>query len=64
MKITMINFRCHTNSTFEFPDNGMVLLSGDGGVGKSTTLIAIIYALYGEYPIKVKKLLMVALHAK
>lgn len=55
MKITMTNFRCHVNSTFEFPDEGMILLSGDGGAGKSTTFLAIIYALYGKFPAKVKK---------
>ncbi len=51
----MINFRCHENSTFEIPDAGMTLLSGGNGAGKSTVLLAIIYALYGQYPQKVKK---------
>jgi DNA repair exonuclease SbcCD ATPase subunit len=55
MKITMTNFRCHVNSTFEIPDLGMILLSGDGGAGKSTVLLGIIYALYGKMPMKVKK---------
>jgi DNA repair exonuclease SbcCD ATPase subunit len=51
----MTNFRCHVNSRYEIPDIGMIQLSGDGGAGKSTTLLGIIYALYGKMPLKVKK---------
>lgn len=55
LRITMTNFRCHVNSTFDIPDEGMVRIAGYSGSGKSTTFLAIIYALYGKYPSKVKK---------
>ena len=48
MKITICGFRCYkTPTTFEFQDDGTILLSGPSGVGKSTILMAINYALYG-----------------
>lgn len=55
MKITLKNFRFHTDRTFEFPKEGLVALSGGSGTGKSTILSAIVYALYGKIPGKVKK---------
>lgn len=38
---------CHSNKTFEFNDNGLILLKGLNGSGKSTILKAIYFALYG-----------------
>ena len=46
MKIHLKNFRCYTNKTFDIKDNGLVLISGQSGVGKSTILIAINFCLY------------------
>jgi exonuclease SbcC len=47
MKITLKNFRCYENSSFNFGDKGIVLVSGQSGVGKSSIFIAIYFALYG-----------------
>ena len=55
MKIICRNFRCHEDATFEFPDTGLVLLSGDSGAGKSSVLAAFVYALYGKLPGKIRK---------
>lgn len=51
MKIQLKNFRCHRKASFEIPDEGLILLLGDSGAGKSTIFNAILYAFYG----KVKK---------
>lgn len=48
MRLVLKNFRCYTNSTFEIPDSGLVLLSGESGRGKTTLLNAIAYVLYGN----------------
>jgi len=48
MKIQLVNFGCWTNETFEFNSEGMNLLSGPSGYGKSTVLRAIIFALFGK----------------
>lgn len=49
MKITLNNFRCYKETTtFEFDDVGSILLSGMSGVGKSTILMAINFALNNE----------------
>lgn len=55
MRITLKNFRCHTDSTFTIPDQGLVALSGNNGAGKSSVFAAISYALYGKIPGKIKK---------
>ncbi len=55
MKITLKNFRCHANRSFDIPDKGLVALSGRSGAGKSTVLSAIVYAFYGKIPGKSKK---------
>ena len=34
MKITLKNFRCYENETFDFGENGITLLSGSSGAGK------------------------------
>jgi DNA repair exonuclease SbcCD ATPase subunit len=47
MKLTLKNFRCYTNKTFDFGKDGLVLLSGMSGVGKSTVFMAINFCLYG-----------------
>ena len=48
MRLTLKNFRSHRNATFDIPEKGLVLLSGESGVGKSTIFKAISYALYGN----------------
>lgn len=55
MKIELTNFRCHISKTINLPDTGLVAISGDSGVGKSTVLSSIVYALYGVIPGKYKK---------
>jgi len=47
MKLTLKNFRCYTNQTFEFDDDEITLISGPSGRGKTTILIAIQFALFG-----------------
>lgn len=44
--ITLNNIRSYTNQTIYFPE-GIILLSGDIGSGKSTILLAIEFALFG-----------------
>lgn len=52
MKITLENFRCHTKTTFELPDKGLVALSGKKGKGKTSLLQGIVFALFGECSVK------------
>jgi DNA repair exonuclease SbcCD ATPase subunit len=47
MKLTLKNFRCYTDRVFEF-DEGLFLIEGRSGVGKSTILNAILFVLYGK----------------
>lgn len=54
MKIILKNFRCHVNSTFEFPDKGFISITGENGSGKSAILSGISFALYGKVPDKNK----------
>ncbi|MDB4769364.1 SMC family ATPase [bacterium] len=46
MKLTFNNFRWYEDGGIELPDDGLTLLSGESGVGKSTILEAILYALF------------------
>jgi len=55
MILTLKNFRCHVDRTFELPDEGLIALVGSSGAGKSTIFSAIVYALYGKIPGKNKK---------
>lgn len=47
MKINLVNFGCWKNKSFEFKPNGLNLLSGPSGQGKTTIIRAIVFALYG-----------------
>lgn len=46
VSLTLHNIRSYTQAKIDFP-TGIVLLSGDIGSGKSTTLLAIEFALFG-----------------
>lgn len=48
MKLVLKNFRCHRDGVYVIPDSGLHLLCGESGVGKSSLLSAIIFALYGK----------------
>lgn len=48
MKLVLKNFRLYIDKTFEFGENGIVLISGPSGAGKSSILDGIKYALYGK----------------
>ena len=47
MKLHLVNFRCYSDKTFEFGDDGLVLITACSGAGKSTILMAIQFALFG-----------------
>lgn len=48
MKLELENFRHHRSKTIELPNQGVILLSGESGSGKSTILTAIEFVLYGK----------------
>ena len=48
MKITLTNFKCWENKSFTFPDNGICLLNGKSGKGKSSILDAILFCVSGK----------------
>ena len=47
MKIILKNFRCYENKTFDFGKTGIILLSGPSGIGKTSILSGIYFALFG-----------------
>jgi exonuclease SbcC len=47
MRLELVNFRCWKKKTFDFPDEGLVLLSGGSGGGKTSILSSIYFVLYG-----------------
>ena len=47
MRIHLKNFRCYEDKVFDFGENGLTLLSGSSGAGKSTIMIAIHFVLFG-----------------
>jgi len=46
MKLTLKNFRCWEDKTFDFGEIGLILLSGSSGAGKTSILLAIQFVLY------------------
>ena len=48
MKLTLENFRCYEKKELDFGDNGLTLINGSSGVGKSTLMMAIEFALFGS----------------
>ena len=47
MKLHLKNFRIYEDKKFDLGENGITLISGKSGQGKSTILLAITFALYG-----------------
>jgi len=48
MKVILTNFKCYASRTFEIDENGITLIHGPSGIGKSTVCAAINFALYGS----------------
>ena len=48
MKIYLKNFKCWTSKIITLEDNGIQLLSGESGKGKSSVLDALYFCLYGN----------------
>ena len=47
MKVKLTNIKCHECEEFEFDEEGVSLILGQSGKGKSTVLQAIYFAFYG-----------------
>lgn len=47
MKIHLENIKCYNDQIFDFGDNGLALLSGQSGKGKSSIIQGIHFALFG-----------------
>lgn len=48
MKIRLENFLCYSEASFDFGEEGVALLSGMSGSGKTSIFKAIFFALFGE----------------
>jgi DNA repair exonuclease SbcCD ATPase subunit len=48
MILILTNFRCYSYKKIELPDEGIILLYGTSGKGKTSILKAINYALFGK----------------
>ena len=48
VKIQLENFLCHQDSVFELGENGLSLISGRSGKGKTSILKGIFFALFGS----------------
>jgi len=48
ISLSLKNFRCWESHTFTFNENGIILLSGVSGKGKSTILNALLYVITGN----------------
>jgi len=47
MKIRLINFLCYSDTTFDFGTEGLTLISGPSGTGKTSILRGVFFALFG-----------------
>ena len=47
MKLKLINFKCWQNKELDLGDDGVTLISGKSGIGKSSILEALYFVLYG-----------------
>lgn len=47
MRLQLKGFRCYENRTFDIPVEGVILLQGESGKGKTTILTALTWLLYG-----------------
>ncbi len=48
MEVCLKNFRYHRSKEYTLPGQGLVLISGSSGKGKSSLLNAIVYSFYGN----------------
>ena len=48
IKLILENFKCWDKKVLTLPENGIVLLNGKSGVGKTSILQAIYFAIYGK----------------
>lgn len=47
MRLVLKNFRCYENKEFTFED-GLTLISGESGTGKTTIFLAVLFVLYNK----------------